>query len=234
MLQPSPPARLLVTCCLCASLMLLAVGASAAPPGFDLDLKELKKPPAVIVTHKKQAPVQKAPTKAPAAARTTTKKTAAPTKTALPSKKLVSPPVPNQTPVPPDVAEQIILLDGKTACRLAQLLLEAVAEPAPVAETLQGLPLSAASAARLQGATVLLTCGLPTAEAYTFGRLLEAERVTLINVAADQPLAVTVDQVAQALGLSYRLLQDNPLSYLTSDQQGRPLRLVIGTSSTSN
>jgi len=231
MLQPSPPPRLLATCCLCASLALLTAGAIAAPPGFDLDLKELKKPPTVIVTHKKQAPAQKAP-KASAAARTITKKTTAPTKTAQASKKLVSPPVPHQTPVPPDVAEQIILLDGKTACRLAQLLLEAVAEPTPVAETLQGLPLTATSAARLQGATVVLTCGLPTAEAYTFRRLLEADGIQLINLAGDEQASQVVQTVALGLGLSYRQQQDNPLSYLTNDSQSRPVRLIIGSSGT--
>jgi len=64
--------------------------------------------------------------------------------------------------------------------------------------------------------TAVLVCHLPTAEAYTFGRLLEADGITLINVAGDEPAGVAIDAVAEAVGLSYRLLQDSPLSQTTT------------------
>lgn len=237
MLQPSLPTRsrvLLTSCRLAVAVALVPAVATAAPPGFDLDLKELKKPSAVIVTPKKQTPVQKV-SKTAAITKITAKKAAAPAKTIQPPKKLVSPPAPIQTPVPRQGIEQIVILDGATACRLALLLLKAVAEPVPPAEVLQGLSLPVAAAAHLQGATALLTCGLPTAEAYTFRRLLEVDGIQLINLTGDEQAIQVVQAVAQGLGLSYyRLLQETPLSYLTNDHQGRPIRLVIGDSSTSN
>lgn len=208
-----------------AALMTAPPASLAAPAGFELDLKELKKPSPTLITPPKRVTTPQI-TKPQPTAKAPAKKVRPAAKTAQRAPKIA--------PAPQQTAEQLALLDGATACIRARLLLEAVAKPIPVEDALQGLILPAIAAGRHQGATVVLACDLPTAEAYTFGRLLEADGVTLINLAADAAAELTVATVAEALGLSYRLLQDNPLSYLTSDQQGRPLRLVIGTSSTSN
>lgn len=204
-----------------AALMTAPPASFAAPAGFELDLKELKKPSPTLLTPPKRAATPKT-TKPQPTAKAPDKKARPVTKTAQRAPKTV--------PAPQEATEQLVLLDGATACIRARLLLEAVATPVPAEEALQGLALPAITAGRHQGATVVLACDLPAAEAYTFGRLLEADRVTLINVAADAPLELTVDLIAEALGLSYRLLQETPLSYLTRDQQDRPVRLVIGTS----
>lgn len=208
-----------------AALLTAPHAALAAPAGFELDLKELKKPSSPLAAPPKRATAPKA-TKPHATAK-------APAKKARPAAK-VAQRATQPALAPRETDELVVLLDGATPCQRARLLLDAVAKPLPVAEVLQGLAVPATAAGRHQGATVVLACDLPTAEAYTFGRLLEADGVTLINVAADASAELTVDLFAEALGLSYRLLQDNPLSYLVNDQQGRPLRLVIGASSTSN
>lgn len=200
-----------------AALMTAQHAALAAPAGFELDLKELKKPSAALIT----------PPKAKAKTASAPQKKARPTRTAAPLiKKATAPPA--------KPAERVVLLDGATGCHVARMLLEAVASPTTVTDRLQGLALQVTTAGSYQGVTAVLVCGLPTAESYTVGRLLEADGITLINVAADQPTEVAIDAVAEAVGLSYRLLQDTPLSYLTNDHQGQPIRLVIGSSSTSN
>ena len=189
------------------------LAAPAAQSGFELNLKELKKPSATLL----------APPKAKA------KAASAPQKKSRPA-----PLVKKATAPPPKPAERVVLLDGASGCQVARMLLEAVAAPAKPADMLHGLALQVTAAGSYQGVTAVLVCDLPTAEAYTFGRLLEADGITLINVAGDEPAGVAIDAVAEAVGLSYRLLQDSPLSYLANDHQGRPVRLVIGTSNTSN
>lgn len=200
-------------------LMLTAVltaphASFAAPAGFELDLKELKKP----------SPTLLAPPKAKATP------TAAPPKKAVPAR-TATPKVKKATAAPAAPAERVLLLDGASGCQVARMLLEAVAAPTEAAEMLHGLTLQLTAAGNYQGVTAVLVCDLPTAEAYTFGRLLETDGIRLINVAADQAAGVAIDAVAEALGLSYRLLQDSPLSFLTSDHQGRPVRLMIGAGS---
>jgi len=200
-----------------AAVLTVPQATLAAPAGFELDLKELKKPSPTLI----------APPKAKPKAAAAQPKKAAPARTTTPRiKKATAPPA--------APAERVVLLDGASGCQVARMLLEAVAAPAKTTDMLHGLALQVTAAGSYQGVTAVLVCDLPTAEAYTFGRLLEGDGVTLINVAADEPAGVAIDAVAEALGLSYRLLQDSPLSYLTSDHQGQPLRLVIGTSSTSN
>lgn len=199
-----------------AALMTAPHASFAAPAGFELDLKELKKPSPTLI----------APPKARPKATAAQPKKAAPARTTMPRIK-------KATAAPAVPTERVVLLDGVNGCQGARKLLEAVAAPAKAADMLQGLTLQVAAAASYQGLTAVLVCDLPAAEAYTFGRLLEADGIRLINLPADQPTGVAIDAIAEALGLSYRLLQDSPLNYLTNDQQGRPVRLVIGASSTS-
>lgn len=213
------------------SIVLAALIASpfsviAAPPGFELDLKELKKPSSTLIAPKKQtaAPkkAQPQPTvKVPARNPKTVHQAKQPPKTQ---------PAPQVTTTPHEPVEQVVLLDGATPCQLARLLLEAVAKPVPVAEALQGIAAPATAAGRHHGATAVLACGMPPAESYTFRRLLEADGIQLISLTGTEQPAQVVQAVALGLGLSYRQQHDSPLSYLTNDHQGRPIRLMVGNS----
>lgn len=223
-------ARQLVPSITLAALLSMPAVAMATAPGFDLDLKELKKPSALPTTQKKRTVSQK-PTQPQ-------NKSKAPAKTAQQRKKeqpkpvatattAVPPPLPSSVP-PAEVAERLVFLDGATACPLARQLLEAVAEPVSLEQALHGISIpSATAAASHQGLTALLACGLPAAEAYTFRRLLEADGVQLVNLEGDEQPEQVVQAVALKLGLSYRQLQDTPLSYLIDDHQGRPIRLKL-------
>lgn len=200
----------------------------AAPPGFELDLKDLKKPAAPPVTPKKTVPAPKTQKK-PAAATAAAKKPVGIKKPARVAVSTTKPVVSAVTPKPADDAAQQVFLDGTSACPLARQLLEAVAEPVPAEELLQLISLPVATAARYQGLTAVLVCGLPPAEAYTFRRLITAHEVQLIALAGDEQPAQVIQAVAQGLGLSYRHQQDSPASYLTSDAQGHPLRLTVNS-----
>lgn len=227
---PALAGFVLLTPCFLATLCVAPYAALAAPAGFELDLKELKKPSSTLIAPKKQTPAPKKtqpqPTaKAPAKKSPPTAKTTHQAK--QPPK---TQPATQVTTTPNEPVEQVVLLDGATPCQLARLLLEAVAKPVPVAEALQGIATPATAAGRHQGATAVLACGMPPAESYTLGRLLEAEGIQLISLTETEQPAQVVQAVAQGLGLSYRQRQDVPLSYLTNDYQGQPIRLVVGSS----
>lgn len=196
--------------------------ASAVPANFELDLKELRKPLAPLPAPAKQSPPPAAPQPKTAPSPETKKKAAQ--KTARPAR----PPLPKKTLAQQKPAERVVVVEGATACQVGQQLLQAITEPVPAAKLLQGLALPVAAAGRHQGSRAVLACDLPTAEAYTFARLLEADGVALINVTADQSAGTTCAAVARALGLSCRRLQGQPPSYQVRDHQGRPVRLLIG------
>lgn len=189
------------------AVLALPLPASAAPGGFDLDLKELKKPADTVVKPRPHAAERKK-----AKTHRTHPKGA--------KRKLHS---------TQPAAPRSVTLEGATACTLARQFLEALAEPVPVEKVLQGITMPAASmAARYQGATVLLACGLHAAEAYTFQRLLEADGVQLINIADDETPLQVMQSVARQAGLSYRQLQGTPLRYELTDAQGRLVHLTVG------
>lgn len=192
----------------------------AAAVSLELDLKDLKKPP-VTARSKKQATTN-LPAKQPATVKAAAKKP-------VPPQKIVQPVSTAQKQVQPAPEElgPLVLLDSASACPLARQLLEAVADPLPVDKALNGLSLPAAAAARLQGATAVLACGLPAAEAYTFRRLLETKGLQLISLVGDEQADLVVQSVAQGLGLTFRQLQENPASYLVTGQQGRPIRIML-------
>jgi len=196
----------------------------AAPPGFELDLKELKKPP----VPKKPVSAPKTPKK-PTVAATAAKKTAGIKKPAPVAVTTAKPVVATASPKPAADTAQQVFLDGASACPLARQLLEAVAEPVPAEELLQVISLPVAAAARYQGLTAVLVCGLPPAEVYTFRRLTMLHEAQLIHLSGDEQPAQVVQAVAQGLGLSFRHQQDNPLSYLTNTAQGRSVRLTVSS-----
>lgn len=179
----------------------------AAPAGFELDLKELKKPAPPLLPPQKLQP-STAPKKA---------RHQAPAKTA--AKK----PAPAASP-----RERTVRLQNGTACDVAQQLLTVLATPVPLEPVLHDIAIPAVAAARRHDTTTVVACGLPAAEAYTFTRLLEADNVRLINLRGDEPPAQVVQTVAHHLGLSFRQKQEHPLSYLTTDPQGDPLLVLVG------
>ena len=194
-----------------AVALTLPSAVSAAPGGFDLDLKELKKP-AAAVSKPHPRRVEKRKTKTGSAHHKPTRK---------------------KTPATHPAAPRLVTLDGATACILARQFLEALTEPVPVEAALQGINMpSAIIAARNQGITVLLACGLHPAEAYTFKRLLKTDGVQLLNLTGDEPPTQVIQTVAREAGLSYRQVQGTPLSYELVDAQGGQVRLTVAGATT--
>lgn len=218
---------LLLTTIPLAAPVMVAHDVCAAPPGFELDLKELKKPS-----------VPKKPTSAPktqkkpATATAVTKRPASTKKSAQGVVSPTKPVVAAVSPKPDDATPQHVFLDGTSACPLARQLLEAVAEPVPAGELRELITLPVAAAGRYQGLTAVLVCGLPPAEVYTFRRLAMMHEAQLVNLTGDEQPAQVVQAIAQGLGLSYRQQQEHPLSYLINDAQGRQIRLKVGSGTT--
>jgi hypothetical protein len=145
-----------------------------AAPGFELDLKELKRPsaPPSATVKKKVVAAEKKKQTAPSKkiVQTTKKK-----KTVLP--KLVA----TET-APQPVSPSELALKGGDPCQLAERMAIAVAQTVPVEGTLNGLNLKPVIAVKSGGLTTVITCGLAPAEAYTFTRLLEEHQVYLLNI----------------------------------------------------
>ncbi len=206
------------------TLLPLAPQAWAAP-GFDLDLKELKKPsspptatkrkPVVAAKKKQSAPV----TLQPAAA--TKNKPSQKTQTAA----VVAP-----APLKP--AE--LALKGGNACQLAERMASAVARSVPAEQLLFGLNLKPVAAVRYAQLDLLITCGIPAAEAYTFGRLLKEHHVELLNIQENETIGQVARGVLDALALSYQLETDLSAqggelvySFPAEEERQRPLRLIL-------
>lgn len=192
-----------------------------AAPGFDLDLKELKKPSAPPAVARKSKPVVTAKKKA-----------------SVPSKRSVKPAQPPAaepaaTPVAPLSPSELTLKAGDP-CLLAERIAVAVARSVPAATLLNGLELHPVAAVSYGEVSVLITCGISAAEAYTYGRLLEEHQVELVNIRGNETAGQTARKVIDALALPYRIesdseSKDGTLTYLmpSSQERQRPLRLTL-------
>jgi hypothetical protein len=196
-----------------------------AAPGFDLDLKELKKPSSpptaskkkpVVVTKKKQI----APT---------TQQSAVATKAKPALKSQTASVVTAALLIPAELA-----LKGGNACQLAERMATAVARSVPVEKLLFGLNLKPVAAVRYAHLDLLITCGIPAAEAYTFGRLLKEHHVELLNIQENETIRQVARGVLHALALSYQLETDLSAqggelvySFPAEEERQRPLRLIL-------
>lgn len=220
--------RLLAPAALLSSvLILLLVQITWAAPGFDLDLKELKKPSQPAVP-KKAAP----PRKKKSEAKATPKK-----QPAVVDAKPIKQPEIALTPLLQPVPEQseLILHRGDNPCQLAERIAVALARTVPTELLLKGLDLKPVATVNHGQLDLIVTCGLQVAEAYTYSRLLEEHQVALVNIRGDETAGQTAEKIVDALALSYRQEHaekegdDSTRIYLfpTDAQRQRPLRLVV-------
>ena len=210
------------------ALVLFSSSAAWAAPGFDLDLKELKKP-SQPAAPKKAAP----PKKRKSEARATTKKTSA----VADSKPAVkqSETALAMLPQPASEPSELILHRGDNPCQLAERIAVALARTVPTELLLHGLDLKPVATVNHGQLDLMVTCRLPDAEAYTYSRLLSAHLVELVNIRGDETAGQTAQKIIDALALSYQqepAEQDSNGStriYLfpADAQRQRPLRLIV-------
>ena len=211
-----------------SALMLLLAQITWAAPGFDLDLKELKKP-SQPAAPKKAAP----PRKKKSEAKATPKKqpTVADAKPAIKQPKIALTP----TPQPAPEQSELILHRGDNSCQLAERVAVALARTVPTELLLNGLDLKPVATVNHGQLDLMVTCGLQVAEAYTYSRLLQEHQVELVNIRGDETAGQTAQKIIDALALSY---QQEPAEkdsnsgtriYLfpADAQRQRPLRLVV-------
>lgn len=172
----------------CWSLLVLAATPTCTAAPFDLELHELNKP------FTPQGEIRKKPVKAPAAA--PRQRTKASKATALPKPAPKTPTV----AAPPPVAELSLKTDN--SCRLAENMAAALGRAVPIESLLNGLNLHPVAAVQSENGGLLITCGLPTAEAYTYQRLLEEHNVRLMNVAETDAAGKVVQELVGHLGLA--------------------------------
>lgn len=197
-----------------------------AAPGFDLDLKELKKPSAPPPAATKKAVKPAAKTRHHASAkkqnRTTGRKNSPVQKQAETTVAALS------------VAPSELVLKGGDACQLAERMAVAVARSVPAESVLNGLELKPVVAVKSGDLTMLITCSLSPAEAYTFARLLETRQIYLLNIGEHETTAQVAQGIIDTLALSYIRENDTAsppgeLSYLfpADQERQRPLKLTL-------
>lgn len=205
---------------------------TAASPGFDLDLKDLKKPssPPAVAKKSTTATSQKKPS---AAVRQVTATQPPKRQTALKPK--TAPAVtPAAATASVDPVPSELTLVGGDACRLAERMAVAVARSAPAEQLLFSLNLKPVAAVQYNNLSLLISCGISAAEAYTYGRLLEEHQVQLVNISGNESVGQVARSIIDALALSYQLTGDRSgsgtaLVYLfpADNERKRPLRLII-------
>lgn len=197
-----------------------------AAPGFELDLKELKRPsPPPPVNVKKKVVV------------TEKKKQTAPTKKKVLVTKKKKPDLPKLAVIetsPQPLSPSELALKGGNACQLAERIAIAVAQSIPVESALNGLNLKPVVAVKSGDLTALITCGISPAEAYTFARLLQEHQVYLLNIGENETTAEVARKVIDTLALSYireneEPARDGELVYFfpADHERQRPLRLSL-------
>lgn len=207
------------------------VGAS---PGFDLDLKELKKPSAPPSVSKK-AVVTTPQKKQAAAVRQPSVQAKKPQVQTTPAPKTTQAVVPVVV-APTSVEPSELTLVGGNPCQLSERVAVAVARSVPAGQLLFGLNIKPVAAVQYNNLAVLITCGLEPAEAYTYGRLLDEHQVQLINSTGRESTEQVARSIVDALALSYQLEpgnvssgQEGKLIYLfpADQERKRPLRLIL-------
>lgn len=198
-----------------------------AAPGFDLDLKELKKPLAPSAPAKKKGTAARK--KQNVSAKQTRHLTA---KTKKTTTTVPAPPQPSLVKAEAVMAPSELALTGTDACQLAERMAVAVAHSVPAAELLHGLELKPVAAVRYADLNALVICGLTKAESYTYARLLAEHEVQLISIASSDSPAQVARAITDGLALTYELETDGQsgtLVYLIpgDKERQRPLRLTI-------
>ncbi len=200
-----------------AALLLLA-GQAFSEPSFELELKELKKPSIPVIKAKK--------------------KKASAQKKIKPRIKQVTPEVIKAEEVgkgsEPVIWISELTLKAGDGCQLAERMAVALAHSVPAETLLNGLDFKPVASVVYDGQGLLLVCGVPTAEVYTYNRLLAEHNVQMLNLTGTESVGQVARQVIDCLGLSFRLdfdehSKEDELVYLfpADKERERPLRLTI-------
>lgn len=211
-----------------SALLLFLAQITWAAPGFDLDLKELKKPSQPAAPKKTASPRKK---KSEAKAATKKQPAVADTKPAITQPEITL----TSAPQPASDQSELVLHRGDNPCQLAERVAVALARTVPTELLLNGLDLQPVATVNHGQLDLMVTCGLQVAEAYTYSRLLEEHQVELVNIRGDETAGQTAQKVINALALSYQQEHaekegdDSTRIYLfpADAQRQRPLRLVV-------
>ena len=205
----------------CWSLLTLAATPTCTAAPFDLDLHELNKP------FTPQRKIKKKPAETPTVARKQRTKSSKAASLLKPALKAAT------EAAPPPIAE--LSLKAGNSCLLAENMAVALGRAVPIESLLNGLDLHPVAAVQAGDGGLLITCGLPTAEAYTYQRLLEEHNVQLMNVADTDSATKVAQELIRHLGLACSqetdgTATDGDLIYqcpATGELQQRPLRLIL-------
>jgi len=139
-----------------------------------------------------------------------------------------------QTVSPGTLEPSELTLKIGEACPLAERIAVAVARSVPAATLLNGLDLPSVAAVTYGNLSVLITCRIPAAEAYTYSRLLGDHAVQLVNFRGNETAEQVASTLINAFALSFRLEADNfsptgdLVYFFPADQEReRPLQLTL-------
>lgn len=138
-------------------------------------------------------------------------------------------------PLPPQVepapAERQVCIPAAPPCHLARAVVEQLGL---AAAPIRPLPNESAFTAASADLKLVVACGLTPEESYTYGRLLVFHHAQLLTFKGDEPPGRVIEDLAERLGLSFRLADPAgadtlPLSYIfpAEGTTGRDVRLTI-------
>ncbi len=141
-----------------------------------------------------------------------------------------APPPPQAKPAPAP-AERQVCIPAAHPCHLARAVVEQLGL---AAAPIRPLPNESAFTAASADLKLVVACGLTPEEAYTYGRLLVFHHAQLLTFKGDEPPGRVIEELAERLGLSFRLADPAggdtlPLSYIfpAEGATGRDVRLTI-------
>lgn len=138
-------------------------------------------------------------------------------------------PAPAQLPAEPSYRQ--LTVSAAAPCPLAHAIVEQLGLLAP---QILPMPGEGAFTAASAGLRTVIACGLSSAEAYTYERLLTRHGAQLLIFNGNEPYRRVVEMVANNLGLSYRpadpdAVRELPLTYIFSafGPNGQDVHLTI-------
>lgn len=211
---------------ICCIAVLLLNSICQAESGFELPLKELKKPSLPPSAKRPKAAAKQTTKTAETSARPKKAATGAPKKAV---KAVAAAPA---VAVPAEATPKMheVVLKPGLSCWFAGQVASVIAAPATAPELQKGFRLAPVAVAKHDEVTTLITCGLPDAEAYTIARLLAARNLQMLNINGTESPEQTVEKVLNSLGFSYQTEQNeggNSFIVALDSTQEKLLRLVI-------
>lgn len=220
---------------ICCIAVLLLNSVCQAESGFELPLKELKKP-SLPSSARKQKPAAPKETAKPA---TEPAKIVKPDAETVRKKAAAKPPESKKSTMPVKAAssasaegfapvEDLILKPG-LPCWFAGQTAGAIAISAP--ELLdKEYNLAPVAVVRYDDATTVVTCGMPLAEQFTLARLMERQNIQLVNINGSETAEQVIVKIVNSLGFSYQTEHAEETQILliaASAKQEKLIRLTI-------